>query len=385
MKIYPTIVKTKVLSDGSHKIRLAISHRCQTRYIPTRYVVPNESNLNKRGDVVGVPEASSINRYLRNMIQKAYDVCDKIENIDLLTCTQLVDIINNGGFDKPTTFHQISELWLKSKVNCKPTSLDIYKVAIGVFEEFKGQDFVVQSLSPSLVDTYHSFLREKKKYSNVSIRIKIMVFKNIVNFAKKRGYVSFTIDPFIDLRVPMNTKRECALTLEQFKKLRDYKPRLLRDQIFINIFLLSFYMCGMNVADLINVDFTKDSVKFIRSKTERRRSDNVKTEFTIQPEAIEIFKRFESVNGFIPKCKLARRKAVSARISKELFNNEVHLIFYSARKTFAQLAANLEISDSIIEYCLGDVNSSSVISFYRRVTKEVADKAIRKVFDYVKD
>ena len=61
------------------------------------------------------------------------------------------------------------------------------------------------------------------------------------------------------------------------------------------------------------------------------------------------------------------------------------MIYYSARKTFAQLANQLMVKDSIIEYCLGDVvhHPRRAISFYVKVNKLMADKAIRTVFDAV--
>ena len=60
-------------------------------------------------------------------------------------------------------------------------------------------------------------------------------------------------------------------------------------------------------------------------------------------------------------------------------------IYYSARKTFTQIANELMIKDSIIEYCIGDAvsNDRKVIGSYIRVNKRMADAAIRKVFDAV--
>lgn len=385
MNIYPTIVKTKVLSDGSHKIRLAVSHRCQTRYIPTRYTVPSESNLNKRGDVVGIADAANINRSLRKQIEKAYEICESIENINLLSCSQLVDVIQNGGFERPVTFKDVCALWLVGKeVKCKATSVDIYKTAIKVFEEFKGPDFVMSSLSPTIVDAYHLFLKNKKGYSNVSIRIKMGTFKCIVQFAMNRGYVKYRVNPFIDMDMPPVSKRDIALTVPQFRKLLYYRPKYKGQKAAWALFHLSFYMCGMNIADLVRIDFKKDVARFVRAKTESRRTDDVMTEFTIQPEAKYFFGFLESNNGFLSKKYVRLCNSQTLRkISQSVFKEDVRLMNYSARKTFAQAAADLEVPDSIIEYCLGDVNNTSVISYYRRVTREMADKAIRKVFDYV--
>ena len=67
-------------------------------------------------------------------------------------------------------------------------------------------------------------------------------------------------------------------------------------------------------------------------------------------------------------------------------NIETQFIFYSARKTFAQIANELMIKDSIIEYCIGDTVTSSkkIIGYYISINKRMADKAIRRIFDAVK-
>ena len=37
--LFITIVPTKVLANGQHKIRIAVSHNWDTRYIPTNIVI----------------------------------------------------------------------------------------------------------------------------------------------------------------------------------------------------------------------------------------------------------------------------------------------------------------------------------------------------------
>ena len=43
--LYPTIVPAKILKDGSHKIRIAVGHKQETRYIVTSISVKNISDL----------------------------------------------------------------------------------------------------------------------------------------------------------------------------------------------------------------------------------------------------------------------------------------------------------------------------------------------------
>ena len=72
-----------------------------------------------------------------------------------------------------------------------------------------------------------------------------------------------------------------------------------------------------------------------------------------------------------------------ASLTKSLGINE-KVVYYSARKSFAQYASELGIPDNIIDYCLGHSdNKRGVIRFYTKVKKQQADAAIEKVIDYV--
>ena len=60
------------------------------------------------------------------------------------------------------------------------------------------------------------------------------------------------------------------------------------------------------------------------------------------------------------------------------------MVYYSARKTFAQLASELGIPDGVIDYCLGHSDKSrGVIRYYAKVREKQAEIAINRVIDYV--
>lgn len=60
------------------------------------------------------------------------------------------------------------------------------------------------------------------------------------------------------------------------------------------------------------------------------------------------------------------------------------VMFYSARKSFAQYASEIGIPDGIIDYCLGHSDKSKgVIRYYTKVRQKQADMAISRVIDYV--
>jgi len=60
------------------------------------------------------------------------------------------------------------------------------------------------------------------------------------------------------------------------------------------------------------------------------------------------------------------------------------VVYYSARKSFAQYASEIGIPDGIIDYCLGHSDKSKgVIRYYTKVRQKQADMAISRVIDYV--
>jgi intergrase/recombinase len=74
-----------------------------------------------------------------------------------------------------------------------------------------------------------------------------------------------------------------------------------------------------------------------------------------------------------------------SKLADEL-NITEKVVYYSARKTFAQFASELGIPDGVIDYCLGHSDKSkSVIRFYTKVKQRQAEIAINRVIDYVND
>lgn len=60
------------------------------------------------------------------------------------------------------------------------------------------------------------------------------------------------------------------------------------------------------------------------------------------------------------------------------------VVFYSARKCFAQFASDICMPDSVINYCLGHSDrSKGVIRYYTKIRSRQASICIKRVCDYV--
>lgn len=395
MNLRVVILPAKVLADGTHKIRIAISHKGQTRYFVTRFVVPGVENLSN-GQVIGVNNASYINQQLRIRMNKIYSICDTAKDIEYYTCSQLVQFIEDAeGNAGPKSIHDIGEKFLTTRRNqYREGTLKLYRDSIYYFEMFFGSDFLLQLLTSDSLHRFELFLKNNRGMSQSTISIKMRNIHTVINYAIRQKYVEFDVSPYADYTDPEPIRRECAITLEQLRAIRDVdlsKERSKMVSVARDIFMLSFYLCGLNMRDMVEIDFSHDYVQFLRIKTENRRKNPTVTEFTIQPEAREILNRITK-NG---KLFVHHKRSCSAfqrilhdnlpRIAKKCNIDNDSFIYYSARKTFAQLANQLFIKDSVIEYCIGDTvtQSRKVIGYYIHVTRRMADLAIRRVLDAV--
>lgn len=380
-----------MLADGSHKLRIAVSHNSQTRYIPTRFTVPSPKNL-KNGNVVGVPNAQYINLQLRTRMNDFYKACDELEDIDYYTCAQLVNMLTKRQEQNTElkTVEQISADMLANREHAwSKSTVAGFKQGIKRFIEHAGKDFVLCTLTHDTVVAYHKFL-EKQGYSQTSVGMRMESLKRLVKYAIRHGYVKYKVYPFLDYKTVKSARRDIALSLDQLRKMRDMELTNKWEIYARDLFMLSFYLCGMNLADILRLDLTKDSVNFIRQKTFKRRDANDTTEFTIQPEARAILDKYLNsegklqFNGFTTPRSIQHINADHLIKLRSKIGFE-KLIFYSARKTFSQIANELMVKDSVIEYCIGDspLPSNRALSFYVRVNKRMADKAIRRVFDAV--
>ena len=368
MNLRVVILPAKVLADGTHKIRIAISHKGQTRYFVTRFVVPSPDNI-VNGQVVGVNNASYINQQLRIRMTKIYSICDKAEDMEYYTCSQLVQYIEDAeGNAGPKSIHEIGERFLIMKKNAyKEGTFRLYRDAITYFEMFFGSDYLLQLLTSADLHRFELFLKENRGLSQTTISIKMRNIHTVINYAIRQKFVEFDVSPYADYEDPQPTRRNCIITLEQLRKVRDIdlsKERGTQIGTARDIFMLSFYLCGMNLQDIMAQDFRNNKVKFQRIKTETRKKRVTYTEFAIQPEARAILDRLTKDGklfiGHKRSCGALQRILYSClpRVAK-LCGIESDFIYYSARKTFAQLANQLFIKDSIIEYCIGDTVTQS--------------------------
>lgn len=216
--------------------------------------------------------------------------------------------------------------------------------------------------------------------------------RTIINRGVKQQLAKYDVHPFLNYSIPSSPVREVDISLEAFNRIRLAAPKEKKYRVAHDLFCLSFYLGGINLIDLLQIDFRDtEALEYVRTKTRNTAVGTRTICFTIPEPAKEIIKEWMNRNtgrldfGYkfsYPNFSRYLTRSL-ASLAKELGITE-KVVYYSARKSFAQYASEIGIPDGIIDYCLGHSDKSKgVIRYYTKVRQKQADMAISRVIDYV--
>lgn len=388
-----TIFKAKVLKNGKHKIRIALCHKGETCYILTRYLIDSENQF-KNGLIQKRPDASMMNMHLRSLLNAYQEKLNEVQNQSMYTCRQLKDIISrNVRTSESSTFKSVSTEYIKELIlDGRDKYASIIRLSEKYFCEFLRGDIALMDITPELIAGFSKFLKRNKCLSVATEGTVMRHIKVIINQGVKRRMVNYSVHPFIDYIIPASPVREIDISLEAFNRIRLAAPKEKKYHVAHDLFCLSFYLGGINLIDLLQIDFRDTEVlEYVRTKTKNTAIGARTISFTIPEEAKGIIKEWMNKNtgrldfGYkfsYPNFSRYLTRSLASLAKKPGITEKV--VYYSARKSFAQYASEIGIPDGIIDYCLGHSDKSKgVIRYYTKVRQKQADMAIARVIDYV--
>ena len=388
-----TIFKAKVLKDGRHKIRIAVCHHQETSYIVTRFIIDNLSQF-KNGQVVKRQDAATINMKLRNMLNEYQEKLDNIKNVEMYSCTQLKAILTGAGNAQTApTFQAVANEYIEQlNKSGRENYAKLIERNCRYFTEFSKGDFLLSDINPMIVENYSNFLRHTKGIGETTIGMMMSRTRTIVNRGVKQQLVKYDINPFAYYKIKTAPVREVDLSIENIIKIKNYRPDSKKLKVARDLFMLSFYLCGINLADLLQVDFRNvDHVEYIRKKAVNLKQSDQRIVIPIPIAATPIIQRWMNKNtgrldfGYkFTYSNFYRYLTRNLNGMADELNIKEKVVYYSARKSFAQFASELGIPDGVIDYCLGHSDKSrGVIRYYTKVREKQAEVAVNRVIDYV--
>ena len=379
------IVPAKRLVNGKHKIRVALSHNSNTRYIPTDVIISDGEF--KDGMVVNRDDASHLNVKLRNILNYYQSIIDETMQLGSYTCSEVIKLLLKEHRYSNAKFSDAMKEYLEElKEEERHKSEKLYRLACESFIRECG-DLFLNMITEKDIKTFRRNL-EKRHLSPTTVRIYMTLVKVVIHFAEKRKMCKFEDNPFEDITPPSANVRELDLTIREIKAIRDLEAPKYNICVARDIFMLSYYLGGMNLVDMLEVDFRKNYIEYYRQKTKNKKHGESKTAFSIQPEARDIIIKYMKKNGKLVFGKYDTFGKAYSVISRkmdelaELAGIRKRVVFYSARKSFVQHGFDLGIALETLEYCIGQsMKTNRPIFNYVRVMRNHADKAMRQIFD----
>ena len=383
------VVPAKVLKNGKHKIRIAIGHKRITKYLVTRFVIDSPDQL-RDGQVVDTPDASCINVKLRNLLNTYQDALDRI-NTNSYTCAQIVDYLSNMR-QGSTSFSEAADSYISDLIKeGRRSTAELYRRTCDYFLDFTGRDLMLEGITPRTVKEFDLYLRDRGL--NPATRGTYLVrLKAVINRAIRDKKVAYDTHPFEYYEKPESSVRELDISVEDIRLIRDADLKEKSLRMARDLFMLSYYLGGINLVDLMQINFKgRTTIEYIRQKSKNTKKGDKKVCFTIPEEAWPIIRRWM---GKIGKLDFGYkytydnfRKYVTHEIVRlgERLGIQQHVVYYSARKSFVQHGFELGIPLETLEYCIGQsMKANRPIFNYVKIMRKHADEAIRKILDNLK-
>lgn len=389
-----TIFKAKVLKDGRHKIRIAVCHKQETCYIVTRFIIDNLSQF-KDGQVVKRADASIINTKLRSMMNDLQNKLDEINHQSLYSCKQIKDMLvselDSRGKQNVTYQKACSDFITDLKSEGRESYAVLIERSCRYFTEFTRGEIPMSDITPNMIEGFSRYLKTKRNIGNTTIGMMMSQIKAVINRNINSGYLRYDIHPFVNKKIPKSPVREVDISLESLNMIRESTPKEKKYIVARDVFMLSFYLGGMNLIDIMNTRFINDKVDYVRIKTRLKTETEQHCLLPITEPAKIIIDRWIDKKtrklDFGYKFSYHNFSRYTCRslaaLAKDLGIKE-KVVFYSARKSFAQYAFDLGIPDSIIDYCLAHSDKGrGVVRYYTKTRFKQAEIAINRVIDYI--
>lgn len=384
------ILPARRKASGKLGIYLALTHKKEVRYISTEFEIDDDSQF-ENGRVCYRKDASIMNKRMAFVLSEYRERLEQLNVRAYGSCAMLKDDLmktedegNNLTLEELFTM-RIDKIRKEGRTNYARMNEDTRKKVLSIL----GNPLVCYL---SRADIKMLYLKMKDQgLSAATIQMRMAQLKAAINEAIENRWVKYEDHPFNGFKMPSPGVRLMDVTVEDFQRIRDLKTNSKRIGFARDMFLLSFYLGGINLVDLMEADLSGEEICYQRAKTRNKKAGDKTTAFRIPEEARELIKVHAPKGRLVWPGKrdyllrIAYMNNCFALLKKEVGINS-QFSYYSGRKTFAQFAFMIGVKTEVIEYCVGQsVKSNRPIYNYVRVMQRQADAAIRKVIDYTID
>lgn len=397
-----------IKSDGTKNIKIRIYHNKTSQYISTPYYI--EEELLKDGVAIAAyRDADLLNFELGNIIQKYRAVCLKLgaERASRMSCAEIKEQIIAA---MEPAYEYIDFVAFARRViekTEKTSTADWYRIAVAsLCWFFDRQKIDIRDITARRLNEYKERLAQGgqsgRPLSPGAISNYLRAIRSLINKAKQYynnedyDIIRIPNDPFAKVKVPKYRRARKNLSIEDILKIRDGVFSTERANMARDVFMMMFYMMGININDLYKLkSLHAGRIEYERSKTTTE--ENVyrfPLSIRIEPELEPLLKRYSDI-AFLSYfrrhyCNLnnfMRAVNIGLREISETLHLGVRVTTNWARHSWASIARNRAgVPKADIDFCLGHVNNDyKMADIYIDIDYSIFDKSNRAVLDLLKN
>ena len=377
-------------NDGTHPVKLYVSHDRESVRVGLGYYASPERWDDKEWFTKKEPNYRIKNTRLRSILSSVEESILKLDKVDNKAIKAIIDKEVKGKESSPGKFIDYMDEFMATKSN--KGTVSVYVTTRGKVAEFD-EKATFETIDSAWLRRFESWMVNSGLGTNY-ISIQLRNIRAVFNYGIDCGYT--TLYPFRNFKIKTKQTAKRSLTVEQLRTLRDYEVEPYQEK-YRDIFMLMFYLIGINSVDLCNLkesNIVNGRIEYYRAKTSKLYS------IKIEPEAMEIINKYRgkthlldilddysNYKDFIHRMNLGLKKV--GKLERKGLGGKKYItpLFpgissYWARHTWATIAASLDIPKETIAEGLGH-STKTVTDIYINFDKKKVDKANREIIDYL--
>ncbi|MBC6111175.1 phage integrase SAM-like domain-containing protein [Pedobacter fastidiosus] len=358
-------------SDGTCNVKIKVYHKGQHRFIDTSHYLCDKQ-LKKHPENKGefVIKDSFVKKLVNDELDQYRLMIGNLgSRLKLFSPDDLKSFLVQS--DTSIDFIEFCEQFISDikQVGRDKSAANFNTIKNSLVDFFSRKKVFVDEINIDMLSNWEHYLRKErtiirlnqlsepvttlqKPLTDASIHNYMRDLRSLFNHARKKynrkslGIIKIEHYPFEEYRIieaPETRKRNTDV--ETLKLIRDCKPACnSRAELARDLFMLSFYLCGINAVDLYQIDqsnIVKGRLEYNRSKTRNKRKDNAFISIKIIKEADQLLKKYIGVLSIRYSTIGGLNKALSSGMKdlcKMLSLDDI--TYYWARHTVGNLARN---------------------------------------------
>ena len=205
------------------------------------------------GEIIDHPNASLYNIKLRNLLnlyeQKILDLGGRVNHMDCQTLTSHLRIVDPEGRD--SDFYYLAMAMVADlRAAGREKYAQSIEYTIADLKDYSGPSLVIDEIAPEYLERFGSYQRIKKKGVNTTA-IHYRNIRVIYNRAIDTNKASLESYPFRRFKIKQAPTTDRDMEVDEIRKLKEATLKLKAQQSARDLFMLSFYLTGLNFKDML--------------------------------------------------------------------------------------------------------------------------------------